>query len=99
MGVPISVATAAIITLPTIALSKPPSAPGGGVLCVSSVNDRAEPPLTKSVSMIQLSQNKPKMTVAADRVSISVLKRCRRRYTGLDRLTMESEENMAGFDT
>ena len=44
IGVPINVAIVAISRLPTMALSNPPSLPGGGVVCVNSVRLNALKP-------------------------------------------------------
>jgi hypothetical protein len=44
-GVPMSVPEATMMRLPTIALARPPSAPGGGVICVySDARESALPP-------------------------------------------------------
>src|SRR5690625_2276151 len=81
MGDPTAVATTAIITLPTMALSRPPDCPGGGVISVSRLMDTAPAPLCSSVTIIQHSQNNPNTTAAPDSVSMMRLKRLRRRYT------------------
>lgn len=63
IGAPMITATAIITVLPKIAFSSPPSAPGGGVICVISRGLSAEKPFTSVVTMIQANQNSPK-TVA-----------------------------------
>ncbi len=40
IGVPIAIASTVIIKLPMMGLTKPPSAPGGGVICVNTASDR-----------------------------------------------------------
>ena len=53
-------ATAAISRLPTMALSKPPSLPGGGVIWAEQRRaECAASPLSNSVNSIQPSQNRP----------------------------------------
>lgn len=78
-GVPISVPTPAIITLPKMALTVPPDCPGGGVISVKSVYDSAGAPLSSSVRMIQNSQNRPNTRVPSEMVSITRLTTRRRR--------------------
>src|SRR3546814_364276 len=95
-GVPIRVPTAVIMTLPKMALSRPPSAPGGGVLCVNSVQDKAPPPLCSSVTIIQHSQNSPKASASMDNVSMMRLTRLRRLYTVFFLSAVVSRSNMVG---
>ena len=78
-GVPISVPTPAISTLPMTALSRPPVWPGGGVISVKSVYDSAGAPFISSVRMIQNSQNKPNSSVDSETVSMMRLTTRRRR--------------------
>ena len=79
MGVPISVATADIISEPTMALINPPASPGPGVTCVNNVHDSAPAPFTAKVHKIHASQNKPKAKVTNDSVSMILLTSARRR--------------------
>src|SRR5690606_36715891 len=94
MGVPMDVTTRTIEPLPIMAFMRPPSAPGGGVGSVNRVSDRALPPFTSSVKMIQDSQNSSKITATDDSVSMTRLSMRRVRYTRFESLTRESEENM-----
>src|SRR5690606_2601417 len=96
MGVPMAVPTRAIKPLPIMAFMRPPSAPGGGVGSVNRVSDRALPPFTSSVKMIQASQNRPNTTATDDSVSMTRLTMRRIRYTRFESLTRESDENIKG---
>ncbi len=78
-GVPMSVPTPAIITLPKMALMRPPVCPGGGVISVKSVYDSAGAPFISSVRMIQNSQNSPNTRVPSEMVSMMRLTTRRRR--------------------
>ena len=78
-GVPISVATVAIIRLPAMALSNPPSLPGGGVFCVNNDGARALKPSWNSVINIQVSQNNPNASARPDINSSTALTTRRRR--------------------
>src|SRR3546814_11809714 len=79
-----------------MACSRPPSAPGGGVLCVNSVQDKAPPPLCSSVTIIQHSQNSPKASASMDNVSMMRLTRLRRLYTVFFLSAVVSRSNMVG---
>ena len=67
IGAPIRIASSDIIRLPKNALSRPPSEPGGGVICVNSARFIAATPLTNAVSRIQTSQNRPNTVAASDK--------------------------------
>ena len=77
IGVPISTASTVRIRLPTIGLSSPPAAPGGGVI---SVNTLSESPLSPSHSnspRISTSQPRPNAVAANDRTIAMPLRRRR----------------------
>src|SRR6266704_4261693 len=77
-GVPISVARETSIRLPTMALSNPPSPPGGGVISVNSRNDRPARPRSRVVQSIHTSQNRPKPMASSDMPSARRLTSLRR---------------------
>src|SRR5450432_1696652 len=66
--------------LPKKALSRPPSAPGGGVICVKMDHFIADTPLMKAVHRIHASQNKPNTVAARDSNSAIAFLMRRRRY-------------------
>ena len=53
-----------MIRLPTMALSRPPEEPGGGVICVNTASDRPPKPCTKASTRIRTSQLRPKIVEA-----------------------------------
>ena len=53
-------AIAVITRLPMIGLSKPPAAPGGGVISVNTASDRPLKPFHSSTAKISTSQDRPK---------------------------------------
>ena len=59
-GVPNNTARNVMIRLPTIGLSKPPAAPGGGVISVNTASDRPLKPSHNSTARINTSQERPK---------------------------------------
>ena len=66
IGVAMSVATPTIITLPTMALARPPAEPGGGVVCRNSDGAIAPMPFAKSTTRIQIRNTMPNAIVASD---------------------------------
>src|SRR4029077_14514126 len=67
IGVPITTASAVSTRLPMIGLSKPPSAPGGGVISVKTLSDRPLKPSYSSTPRISTSQPRPKSVAPSDR--------------------------------
>src|SRR5688572_30384755 len=61
IGAPNSTPSRLIRMLPNIALSRPPSSPGGGVILVKRSRSSAEMPLRSVVHTIHVSQNRPKI--------------------------------------
>ena len=59
IGVPISTASIVRIRLPTIGLSRPPAAPGGGVISVKTASDSPLKPSHSSAPRISTSQPSP----------------------------------------
>jgi hypothetical protein len=53
-----------MIRLPTIALSKPPTAPGGGVISVKTRNERPPKPSQNTTPRISASQDSPTKVAA-----------------------------------
>ncbi len=66
-----------MIRLPMIGLSRPPSAPGGGVISVKTVSDRPLKPSHSSTPRISTSQPSPKAVAASDSVMAMTLRRRR----------------------
>ena len=77
-GVPIKVPIAAIMTLPTIALSSPPLLPGGGVICVNRSVLKAWNPAANRVIRIHNRKAIPKTIVSSDITRLNRLKNRRR---------------------
>ena len=78
IGVPIRVASVAIITLPTMALSRPPVLPGGGVIWVNMAMPMPPRPFWNRVNRIQTSQNRPKAMASTETVRLKALMMRRR---------------------
>src|ERR1700722_4995034 len=64
IGVPIATAMIVRIRLPTIGLSRPPAAPGGGVISVKTATDRPLKPFHNSAPRISTSQPSPTAVAA-----------------------------------
>src|SRR5207248_132268 len=65
VGVPISVASPVIATVPKIALSRPPLLPGGGVIWLNRLGPIAAMPLASKVHNTNASHNRPKPAASA----------------------------------
>src|SRR5262245_36565020 len=65
------------IRLPTMGLSSPPSAPGGGVISVKTASESPLNPSHKSTARITISQPSPSSVAASDRLSMMPLRRRR----------------------
>src|SRR3954462_6010679 len=81
-GVPMSTASTVRIRLPTIGFSRPPSAPGGGVISVKTASESPEKPCHSSSPRINTSQPRPNSVAATDR---PIVIRLRRRLGGESR--------------
>src|SRR3954469_6569902 len=79
IGVPMTVASATWIRLPTMAFSRPPPEPGGRVTSVKTERFNAPKPLTKSVARIEARKTRPMPVAASDRPRTSLSMRLRRR--------------------
>ena len=77
IGVPIATASTVRIRLPMIGLSRPPSAPGGGVISVNTFSDRPPTPSHSSTPRISTSQPSPNAVAANDRLIVIALRRRR----------------------
>ena len=77
IGVPKTTAKVVMIRLPTMALSRPPSAPGGGVISVKTASDSPLNPSHSSTPRITTSQPSPSSVAPNDR-PIAILLRRRR---------------------
>ena len=77
MGVPISTARLVSMRLPTMGLSSPPAAPGGGVISVKTASERPERPSHSSTARITTNQASP-ISVAASESPIMIRLRRRR---------------------
>ena len=64
IGVPTPTPITVMIRLPTMALSKPPAEPGGGVILVKTLSDRPPTPFQNSVTRMSTSQTRPKAVAA-----------------------------------
>ena len=64
--------------LPTIGLSSPPSAPGGGVISVNTASDSPENPCQNSVAQDQPPANRGRAAVAPTERPIMIALRRRR---------------------
>jgi ABC-type dipeptide/oligopeptide/nickel transport system ATPase subunit len=62
---------------PTMGLSSPPSAPGGGVISVKTASESPLNPSHKSTTRMTISQPTPSSVAASDRLSIMPLRRRR----------------------
>jgi len=62
-----------MIRLPTMALARPPSLPGGGVVCRNRLGRIASRPLTSRVPRIAASQNSPITVAVNENASRTVL--------------------------
>jgi hypothetical protein len=77
-GVPIATAITVRIRLPKIGLSRPPAAPGGGVISVNTAGDKPVKPSHNSEPRISTSQPKPNAVAAnADTVATALMLRRR----------------------
>src|ERR1700722_12162190 len=77
IGVPIATASTVRITLPTIGLSNPPAAPGGGVISVNTLRESPLTPFHNNSPRISTSQPRPKAVAANDSPSAIPLRRRR----------------------
>ncbi len=76
IGVPIATACTVRMRLPTIGLSRPPAAPGGGVICVNTASDSPLKPCHNSAARIKTSQPRPKSVAASDStIAMALLRR------------------------
>src|SRR3546814_10952639 len=66
IGAPMRMPSRLMIALPTKALSRPPSSPGGGVIWVNRSRLSEAIPLRRVVHMIQTSQNRPNTVARID---------------------------------
>ncbi len=62
-----------------MALARPPSPPGGGVIWVKSEGRSAAAPSQRSTPMIQSSQKSPKASASVETAIITLFMRLRRR--------------------
>ncbi len=65
---PASTASALIIRLPTMALSRPPSELGGGVIIVNSLGEMLLSPLKPRSPRMKASQTIPKIAASTDSI-------------------------------
>ena len=82
-GAPISTPMTVITTLPKMALSRPPSLPGGGVISVNTAPDR--PPMPFHSRLARISRSAPRPSAAAPTHSDSHTALRRRRAACMDR--------------
>jgi hypothetical protein len=75
-GVPIITARIVSIRLPMIGLSRPPSAPGGGVISVKTLSENPPMPSHSSTPRMRTSQPSPNRVAASER---HIVRRLRRR--------------------
>src|SRR5689334_16014486 len=75
-----NVATPTITRLPAIAFSRPPSLPGGGVICVNTLKLIAPTPFTSSVPRIHTSTPRPIAIASTDIASPTRLMTLRRAW-------------------
>src|SRR6202008_582517 len=80
IGVPTAIASAVSIRLPTMGFSKPPAAPGGGVISVNTRSDRPLNPSHSNVPRIQASALNPTNVAPNDSVRTIALARRRALY-------------------
>src|SRR5436309_14693429 len=73
MGVATTMATTVMATEPKMALSRPPSEPGGGVFSMKIRGEIAENPWMSRVTRIAPRKNRPTTVAAVARPSIMVL--------------------------
>ena len=66
-----------MIRLPTIGLSRPPAAPGGGVISVKTASDRPPRPFQSSTPRISTSQPRPNAVAASESAMAIALRRRR----------------------
>ena len=66
-----------MIRLPMIGLSRPPAAPGGGVISVKTLSDRPLKPSQSRMPRISASQPRPTRVAAMDSVRAMALRRRR----------------------
>jgi len=79
IGVPAITAMTLIRMLPPMALARPPLLPGGGVISVKSVGDRAEMPSTSSPPRMNVSHIKPNRAAPMESTTNTRLARRRRK--------------------
>ncbi len=77
IGVPMATASPVMTRLPTIGLSSPPAAPGGGVISLNTCSESPEKPSHNSVPRISTSQPRPKAVAANESVMVVRLRRRR----------------------
>ncbi len=77
MGVPIKVAKTTMTKEPQMALAKPPTSLGGGVICVNRARLMPPKPKRKVSIRIQINQNTPKAMAATAKIRATVLTRLR----------------------
>src|SRR3546814_10148046 len=78
IGVPIKTPITVISRLPTMALRRPPAAPGGGVISVKTSSDRPPKPSYSRVPRISTSTKIPTAAAKIDRATTARLRRRRR---------------------
>ena len=76
-GVPISTAITVMTRLPMIGLSRPPAAPGGGVISVNTASDRPLKPSHSSTARISTSQDEAEAVAAKASPIVMTLRRRR----------------------
>ena len=78
IGVPITTASTVRIRLPMIGLSRPPAAPGGGVISVKTRSESPLKPSQSSTPSTSTSQPRPKTVAPNDKPFMMMLRRRRR---------------------
>src|SRR5690348_5323565 len=96
-GVPIATAMAVISRLPTIGLSRPPAAPGGGVISVKTASDRPPTPSHSRTPRMSTSQVRPNTVAAMASPAATWLRRRRRSYSAMSgsRPRVEAHDQIA----
>src|SRR3954469_15587434 len=79
-GIPARTASAVMIRLPTMALRRPPVAPGGGVISVNTCGESAPTPSQSRAPRMSPSQPRPSAAAATDSPMATALRRRRAAY-------------------
>src|SRR5579884_4187627 len=99
IGAPMARPSAVMIRLPTMALSKPPFEPGGGVIWVKTASDRPPNPFHTKAARIKVSQPRPKIVAATHRIFAAASTRRRARYFAIStRLYVEAHQQQPRSD-